>query len=107
MSPQKTPPAPPPHEGPAIDRLLAIMARLRAPDGCPWDREQGHRSLLFHAAAEVYDLVAAIEPGDDQALAAERGDRHRQAGCAAQTAQVRRVFSSASGARHTGASQGS
>lgn len=57
-----------------MDRLLALMARLRAPDGCPWDREQTHRSLRFHAVEEVYELLDAIESGDDVELAEELGD---------------------------------
>lgn len=50
------------------------MARLRAPDGCPWDREQTHRSLRFHAVEEVYELLDAIEGGDAAELAEELGD---------------------------------
>lgn len=57
-----------------MDRLLAVMARLRAPDGCPWDREQTHRSLRFHAIEEVYELLDAIEAGDDSEMAEELGD---------------------------------
>ena len=34
---------------PAIDELLEVMARLRGPEGCPWDREQDHKSIRFHA----------------------------------------------------------
>jgi XTP/dITP diphosphohydrolase len=51
-----------------------IMARLRAPDGCPWDREQDHRTLRFHAVEEVYELLDAIEAGDDVEMAEELGD---------------------------------
>jgi len=54
--------------------LLEIMARLRAPDGCPWDHEQTHRSLCRHAVEEVYELVDAIEAGDDESMADELGD---------------------------------
>ncbi len=57
-----------------IDRLLTIMARLRAPDGCPWDREQSHHSLRYHAVEEVYEMIDAIEAGDDQELEEELGD---------------------------------
>jgi uncharacterized protein YabN with tetrapyrrole methylase and pyrophosphatase domain len=59
---------------PAIDDLLAVMARLRGPDGCPWDREQDHRTLRQHALEEVYELIDAIEAGDDHELAEELGD---------------------------------
>jgi XTP/dITP diphosphohydrolase len=59
---------------PAINDLLRIMARLRAPDGCPWDREQDHNSLRWHAVEEVYELIDAIESGDDHELEEELGD---------------------------------
>ena len=58
----------------AIRDLLAVMARLRSPDGCPWDREQDHRTLRFHAVEEAYELMDAIEAGDDQEMAEELGD---------------------------------
>jgi MazG family protein len=50
------------------------MARLRSPKGCPWDREQDHRSLRWHAVEEVYELVDAIEADDDHELVEELGD---------------------------------
>ena len=59
---------------PAIDELLAVMARLRSPTGCPWDREQDHLTLRFHAVEEVYELMDAIEAGDDHEMAEELGD---------------------------------
>ena len=49
----------------AIDDLLIVMARLRAPDGCPWDREQDHKSIRMNAVEEVYELLDAIEAEDD------------------------------------------
>lgn len=58
----------------AIADLIAVMARLRAPDGCPWDREQDHRTLRFHAVEEVYELLDAIEAGDDHEMLEELGD---------------------------------
>lgn len=58
----------------AIKTLLQTMARLRAPDGCPWDREQDHSSLRFHAVEEVYELMDAIEAGDDVEMIEELGD---------------------------------
>ena len=57
-----------------IDRLLEIMASLRGPGGCPWDREQSHESIRFHAVEEVYELLDAIEDKDDEAMAEELGD---------------------------------
>ncbi|HVR34908.1 MAG TPA: MazG family protein [Methylomirabilota bacterium] len=59
---------------PAIQELLAIMARLRSPTGCPWDREQDHHSLRYHAVEEVYELLDAIEAGDEQEMVEELGD---------------------------------
>ncbi len=58
----------------AIEGLLQVMARLRSPTGCPWDREQDHRSLRWHAVEEVYELLDAIEAGDDHELVEELGD---------------------------------
>ena len=58
----------------AIRDLLAVMARLRSPTGCPWDREQDHQTLRFHAVEEAYELMDAIEAGDDQEMAEELGD---------------------------------
>jgi tetrapyrrole methylase family protein/MazG family protein len=54
--------------------LAHITARLRAPGGCPWDREQTHRSLAPHAIEEAYEVVEAIEREDPAALAEELGD---------------------------------
>src|SRR3954467_6825202 len=58
----------------AMKDLLQIMADLRSPQGCPWDREQNHMSLRFHAVEEVYELLDAIETGDDSEMAEELGD---------------------------------
>ena len=43
-----------------MDDLVAVMARLRAPDGCPWDREQTHESLLTYLLEECYEYVGAV-----------------------------------------------
>jgi uncharacterized protein YabN with tetrapyrrole methylase and pyrophosphatase domain len=59
---------------PAIEELLDVMAKLRSPQGCPWDREQDHMSLRFHAVEEVYELLDAIEAGDDPEMVEELGD---------------------------------
>lgn len=56
------------------NRLLEIMARLRAPDGCPWDREQTHRSLRPYLIEESAEVLEAIESGDRRALCEELGD---------------------------------
>ena len=58
-----------------FDELVRIMRLLRDPDdGCPWDLEQTHMSLRRHVVEEAYEAVAAIEEGDDEALADELGD---------------------------------
>jgi len=75
-----------------INRLLRIMARLRAPNGCPWDREQDHRSLRWHAVEEVYELLDAIESGDDHELEEELGDLLLQVVFHSQLARERGVF---------------
>jgi len=54
--------------------LVAIMARLRAPGGCPWDREQTFESLRAFVIEEAYEVVAAIDAGDRHELAEELGD---------------------------------
>jgi MazG family protein len=59
---------------PAINQLSAIIARLRAPGGCPWDREQTHASLRAGLLEEAYEVVAAIDAGDDVNLREELGD---------------------------------
>jgi len=59
---------------PPIDRLRTIVAKLRAPDGCPWDREQTHESLKPHLLEECYELIDAIDARDDKELKEELGD---------------------------------
>src|SRR5438105_3947740 len=59
---------------PPVDRLRAIVARLRSPEGCPWDREQTHQSLKPHLIEECYELIDAINSGDDRELKEELGD---------------------------------
>lgn len=54
--------------------LVEILARLRAPDGCPWDREQTHESLLKHLLEESAEVVEAVRSGDQAHLAEELGD---------------------------------
>ena len=75
-----------------MDHLLEIIARLRAPDGCPWDREQDHRSLRYHAVEEVYELLDAIEAGDDHEMEEELGDLLLQVALHAQIAGERGAF---------------
>src|ERR1044071_5162268 len=65
-------PSPPP--GPAFEALVALIARLRAPGGCPWDREQTHASLKPMLVEEAYEVLEAIDEGDAAELAGELGD---------------------------------
>jgi MazG family protein len=77
---------------PAIEDLLRVMARLRSPTGCPWDREQSHRTLRRHAIEEVYELIDAIEAGDDHEMAEELGDLLLQVVFHCQLAKERGAF---------------
>lgn len=57
-----------------LDRLREIVARLREPGGCPWDREQTHRTLRAALLEEAYEAVAAIDAADEVNLCEELGD---------------------------------
>lgn len=57
-----------------IGDLLEVMERLRAPDGCPWDREQTHRSIRQCFLEETYEAVEAIDTDDTELLKEELGD---------------------------------
>jgi len=57
-----------------FDTLADIIARLRAPDGCPWDREQTHASLRENLLEECYEVLEAIDEGDSNRLGEELGD---------------------------------
>ena len=54
--------------------LVAVMARLRGPNGCPWDREQTHETLLKYLKEESQELIEAVQKGDMENLAEELGD---------------------------------
>ena len=75
-----------------VEELRLVMARLRAPDGCPWDREQDHQSIRLNAVEEVYELVDAIEAEDDGEMLEELGDLLLQVVFHAQMAEERGVF---------------
>ena len=83
-----------------IDQLLRIMARLRSPTGCPWDREQDHFSLRFHAVEEVYELLDAIEARDDHEMMEELGDLLLQVVFHCQLAREREAFDFEEVCRH-------
>jgi tetrapyrrole methylase family protein / MazG family protein len=75
-------PRPPVPEGPVPSRaggqrlmdLVKVMYRLRAPGGCPWDREQTHQSLARHLLEETHETLDAIDSGDLSRLREELGD---------------------------------
>jgi MazG family protein len=57
-----------------FEKLVALQARLRAVNGCPWDREQTHSSLRTYLIEEAYEVLDALESGDDAKFAEEMGD---------------------------------
>src|SRR5260370_470393 len=57
-----------------FEKLVAVQARLRAPEGCPWDREQTHQSLRTYLIEEAYEVLEALESGNDTKFAEEMGD---------------------------------
>ena len=57
-----------------FEKLVALQARLRAPNGCPWDREQTHITLRTYLIEESYEVLDALESRDDQKFAEEMGD---------------------------------
>src|ERR1700730_8674511 len=59
---------------PGLEAIFEVVARLRAPGGCPWDREQTHESLRPYLLEETYELLEAIDSGDDKKMMEELGD---------------------------------
>ena len=57
-----------------FEKLVVLQARLRAPNGCPWDREQTHTTLRTYLIEEAYEVLDALESGDDEKFAEEMGD---------------------------------
>lgn len=57
-----------------FEKLVSLQARLRSAKGCPWDREQTHSSLRTYLIEEVYEVLDALESGDDAKFAEELGD---------------------------------
>ena len=79
--------------GPAFERLVAVMSRLRSPGGCPWDREQTHATLRTYLIEEAYEVLDALESSDDAKFAEELGDLLLQVLFHAQIAQEEGRFS--------------
>src|SRR5712692_10019686 len=57
-----------------FEKLVALQARLRARNGCPWDREQTHTTLRTYLVEEAYEVLDALQSGDDAKFANEMGD---------------------------------
>ncbi len=72
--------------------LMQLMAHLRSPEGCPWDREQTHESLRPYLIEEAYEFIDAIERQDDEAILEELGDVLLQVIFHAQVAEDRYAF---------------
>ena len=68
------PPAPKNMQNHTFARLKEIIAELRGPNGCPWDKKQTHESLREYAIEEVYELLEAIDQEDDDGIIEELGD---------------------------------
>jgi MazG family protein len=83
-------------------RLCEIVAQLRAPGGCPWDREQTHQSLVPGLLEEAYEVAAAIRTGDDANFREELGDLLLQAVMHAQIASEEGRFTIEDVAREIG-----
>ena len=75
-----------------IENLLRIMARLRSPDGCPWDREQNHQTIAPDLLEESAELLEAIETHDDEGMLEELGDLLLQIVFHSQLARERNAF---------------
>jgi MazG family protein len=67
-------PVPSSRHGERLLDLVRVMARLRGPGGCPWDREQDHRTLARHLLEETHEVLDAIDAGDLDRLREELGD---------------------------------
>ncbi len=78
--------------GKLFEGLVAVQARLRAPGGCPWDREQTHETLRTYLIEEAYEVLDAIEQGSAQDLAEELGDLLLQVLFHADLARETRAF---------------
>jgi tetrapyrrole methylase family protein/MazG family protein len=77
----------------SLETLKQLMAKLRAPDGCPWDRKQTHESLKPYLVEEVYEVLEAIDQGDPGRFREELGDLLLQIVFHAQIAEEHERFS--------------
>lgn len=82
----------PPQNLKKFESLMEIVAHLRGPEGCPWDKEQDHKTLAPYAIEETYELVEALEEKNDQKTKDELGDVLFQVALHTQLAQERKAF---------------
>lgn len=82
----------PPENLKDIQSLVSIIADLRGPNGCPWDKEQSHKTLAPYAIEETHELVEALESGDDVHMCEELGDVLFQVVLHSQLASERNAF---------------
>jgi len=75
-----------------MEKLIEIMATLRGPDGCPWDKEQDHKSLKPYLIEEAHEVLTAIDENDDEMLSEELGDLLSQIIMHAQLGKDREAF---------------
>lgn len=78
--------------GEELEKLLSLMARLRSPEGCPWDREQTMSSLRPFILEEAYELVEAIHRGEPAGIREELGDLLLEVVFVNQIAEEERLF---------------
>ena len=77
----------------ALERIVDVVAQLRHPEtGCPWDLEQTHKSLIPYVIEEAYEVVDAIQVGEQEAIAEELGDLLLQVVLQAQVASDNQEF---------------
>jgi tetrapyrrole methylase family protein/MazG family protein len=79
-----------------LGRILDVMDKLRGEGGCPWDREQDHRTLRPFLIEETYELLEALDEGDDREIEAELGDLLFQIVFHARLGQERGVYDAGS-----------
>jgi ATP diphosphatase len=80
------------NDTPGLQKLVDLVARLRAPDGCPWDREQTLANVRAYLLEEAHELAGAIDGGDWQELAEELGDMLFQVAFIARLAEEAGAF---------------
>src|SRR6266568_9171347 len=78
-----------------VGAIFEVVHRLRAPGGCPWDRQQTHASLRPYLLEETYELLEAIDSGDDAKMKEELGDVLLQVAMHAEIAAEQKRFSAA------------